>query len=217
MNLEIIREASMKKTTIIYILFFIIISSCNPIETSTINPMNTLSIYSNITINPTPTNAYTSTQSIYPSAFRKTPTLEITKLITPTVINTTPISGNSVLLAFPNKESVDLSYIDLDTGKNGKDQNSDIEFIISCGADCLKLFWTSNGSRAYYFGMKKPENQDCMENNLFKEGDISPLPDDSYFCILTNKHNFSIVKLINSFINRDGSEIKYIYYETWSK
>jgi hypothetical protein len=217
-NLAIILEDKMKNSCII--LFFIFaFASCNPIENSLIPTLTETTLINKTDLIPLSTTTYTFTPSKSTTVIMKTKSVTKTEIITELTFNPTPFSGSSRLVAFANDESINFSFIDLDSGKHGKDPNSDIAFIVSCGSDCFDILWATNDAKAYYYGMTEPDYIDCLKDStLFMEGDINQSPDGGYICVKTNLNNLSVLKIIKSFINKDdGAVIKDIYYKIWKR
>jgi hypothetical protein len=204
-----------------FVLLFSIITfaSCNPIGSS---PIPTSTITTPITktdLTQLSTITYTRKPSQLATAIMKTKSATKTESVLELTFNPTPYSGSGRLVAFVNDESINLSFIDLDSGKNGKDPNSDIMFIESCGSDCFDSLWAINGAKAYFYGMTEPDYIDCLNGStLFMEADINQSPDGGYICVITNQNNLSELKIIMSFINEnDDAVIKNIEYKLWRR
>ncbi len=141
-----------------------------------------------------------------------TPTPKYSLTITPTT--TLPIiitTGYGILQAIPNQDGIYMSYFDLDTGNNGDNKTSDIEFSVGCGSACFPFVEPINGAISFIFGRKEPSYEDCVENMVSESYQIS----DEYICIATNKKNISIIKIGFPIQRIKGAWELYFYYKTW--
>jgi hypothetical protein len=202
---------------IIYVpLIFVVTSSCSSSQNNNDKTFRATSIITHI-ISSTPT--YKATMFV-----KNTENISLTNTnaisLTITKTNTTkfeynpiPLKGIGKLKAFPDQEGGINSYFDLDTGQNDLSENSDIEFIVSCGSMCFPGIIQIHGAYGYVFGEKAPKLNDCLANMHSEFFQITP--SGIYACFMTNSNNISVFSLYEYHTLYNGSVQISFYYETW--
>jgi hypothetical protein len=222
----LLMEKTMKRkiiTSIILGLIIIVIISCS--SSTELIATYIYETQSAWTIPPTysiqPTFTYYPTYTKYPSVIK-----EVTKIIIITMTNTPSITltstppplliyGYGFMQAYPNEDSVLMSYFDLDTGVNEGNENDDIEYTIGCGSDCFGFIYPINNAKAIKMGPDMPTITECIQRiptftdkeNIIRRGE--------YSCVLTNSGNISIISNISSVTTNDNSTKIKIFYKTW--
>jgi len=151
---------------------------------------------------------------IVTETFTFTPTT--TPTITPTKTNSIIIAtGYGIIIAYPNNDSINMSYFDLDTGRNDNKLSNDIEYTIGCGSDCFGYIEPINGAIGLMLIDKQPSFADCQTRiPEFEDYGIN-FPIGYFFCILTNSGNISTFVAVESIPTPDSSTKLKIFYQTW--
>jgi hypothetical protein len=126
------------------------------------------------------------------------------------------INGKAEMAAFWNQSENENSYFDLDTGRNGYNQNSDINYFMTCGSDCFSSLSTSNNAEIYLYFIKRPDRDDCYSKiSSFKLSSDIQLLNEQYACVLTTEGNISIIYNIQYLGIIEESEQIEFEYSTW--